>query len=115
MSLCLFIRLIISKGKTNKTNSLTNNILTGECFFHIHNDDRLLLDLIPKMNIFLEYLTVHSEHTSLCSGFWCSLGGQIWQKLTSQWHSVIWGHKGNLYRHICNILFSLLLLAITFF
>lgn len=84
-------------------------------FFHIHNDNRLLLDLIPKMNIFLEYLTVHSEHTSLCSGFWCSLGGQVWQKLTSQWHSVIWGQKGNLYRQICNILFSLLLLAITFF
>lgn len=85
-----------SKNNQNNTNLLTKNILTKGLFvfccccfvcLFVSNvcEDMLLLDMIPKTNILLEYLTVHKSIQDFC----CLLGGQNWQKKkNSQWNSI---------------------------
>lgn len=68
---CSCLLASFAKGKNkeinkNNNNLLTKNILSREGFVFVFfffniRDDTLLLDLIPKMNIFLEYLTVHKS------------------------------------------------------
>lgn len=71
------------KKTNNKNNLLTTNIMTKSflfafcgccCCLFVFNicEDMLLLDMIPKTNILLEYLTVHKSIQDFC----CLLGGQ---------------------------------------